>query len=260
MIKIKDIIKKLEELAPPELASFDYVGLVSGNPEKEVKTVCFALDLITAVDEAIRLNCDLLITHHNFGIGKGIAPSTELEKSALNKLIANDVGLYMAHLHLDFAEQGLIHNMCKLLGFEGKPADNIYEGKHIRGGVYIAETDVSFDEILSRIKALKVASIRTAGPVKKRYEKIAITTGAGFIPEFLEQLKPDAYIAGELTQEAICSADVLGITLIEITHSSEKLALKEFVKEFQKTVSAKIGFIDLPESLRVIRIFDGDEK
>ena len=66
MTTVNDIIKKIEELAPPHLAeSWDPIGLSFGNKEDEVKKVMVALDVDRlTIQEAKEKGVDLMITHH----------------------------------------------------------------------------------------------------------------------------------------------------------------------------------------------------
>ena len=56
----------LEELAPPSYAcGWDNPGLICGRKEKEVKKVLVALDATKkAVEKAVELGVDMMITHH----------------------------------------------------------------------------------------------------------------------------------------------------------------------------------------------------
>ena len=65
-VKVKEIIKAMENLAPTFLKeSYDNVGLMVGEKEKEVKRVLLALDCTKdVIEEAKREKVDLIITHH----------------------------------------------------------------------------------------------------------------------------------------------------------------------------------------------------
>ena len=62
----RDLIKKLEKLAPPEYAeSWDNPGLLVGNADREVHKVYIALDADGgAVEKAVQCGCDMILTHH----------------------------------------------------------------------------------------------------------------------------------------------------------------------------------------------------
>ena len=62
----RDLIKKLEKLAPPEYAeSWDNPGLLVGSADREVHKVYIALDADGgAVEKAVQCGCDMILTHH----------------------------------------------------------------------------------------------------------------------------------------------------------------------------------------------------
>ena len=66
MPTVREIEQSLFELAPREGAmSWDNVGQLLGDPEKEVRRVLVALDITEEVaDEAIEKGAQLIVTHH----------------------------------------------------------------------------------------------------------------------------------------------------------------------------------------------------
>ena len=65
-MRTKEIMELLEAFAPTGLAcEYDNVGLLAGDPEKEVKSVYISLDADdSAVEAAAEGGFDLLLTHH----------------------------------------------------------------------------------------------------------------------------------------------------------------------------------------------------
>ena len=66
MVKVKEIVSKIEEFAPCELAyDWDNTGFITGDPEKEVKKVYITLDMFKEnADEAAECGADMVISHH----------------------------------------------------------------------------------------------------------------------------------------------------------------------------------------------------
>ena len=66
MSKVKDIVSEIEKNAPEFLKqSYDNVGMMVGDEEAESSKVLMALDCTKdVIDEAARLGCDMIITHH----------------------------------------------------------------------------------------------------------------------------------------------------------------------------------------------------
>ena len=65
-MKIKDIIKYLEQVAPPSLQeSYDDAGLLTGSADWNCTGVLCTLDSTEAiVDEARSRGCNLIVAHH----------------------------------------------------------------------------------------------------------------------------------------------------------------------------------------------------
>ncbi len=250
-MKLSEIIEVMEEFAPPKLAEFDYVGLLYGDLEKDIEKIGIALDYsLSSINEAINRGCGLLIVHH----GPENKKLESLGEEELKLISKNNIAVYRAHLNFDFTKDGIIDNLCKVMEFKAAPAKTVYEGHEINGGVYLSHDNLTFEQIIDKIKKLCPNSIRIAGTKKPIYRKVAISSGAGFKPTFFTQLRPDAYISGELTQEAIRAAEDLRITLFEATHySTETLPLKMISEKLKRLLpEIKVEFIDIPDSLEAV--------
>lgn len=103
-MKIKEIIEFLENLAPLSLQeSYDNAGLIIGSSDTECKGILTSLDVTeTVVMEAVRRNCNLIISHHPI-IFKGIKKlngKNYVERTAITA-IKNDIAIYAIHTNLD---------------------------------------------------------------------------------------------------------------------------------------------------------------
>jgi dinuclear metal center YbgI/SA1388 family protein len=121
MLQIKDICRHLEQWAPPALAeSYDNVGLLVGDPNTEVTNVLVSLDCTEAiVDEAIRKNCNLIVSHHPI-VFKGLKKITgrSYVERTLLKAIKNDIALYAIHTNLDAVMNGVNAKIAERIGLE----------------------------------------------------------------------------------------------------------------------------------------------
>lgn len=119
MTYIKEVIEKLELLAPPELQeSYDNSGLITGNGETEINNILVSLDCTEkVVNEAIEKKCNLIISHHPIlftGIKK-ITGSDYVQRSII-KAIKNDIALYACHTNLDNVIGGVNSKIADKLG------------------------------------------------------------------------------------------------------------------------------------------------
>ncbi len=105
-MKCSEIIEILKELAPEGCAcSWDNPGLLAGRRDKEVKKVYIALDATdAAVDEAVRVGADMLLTHHPliFKAIKQVNDSNFITRRLI-RLIQADISYYAMHTNFDAA-------------------------------------------------------------------------------------------------------------------------------------------------------------
>jgi len=118
-MRIKDIVKPLEEIAPVCLQeSYDNSGLQIGYPDQEADKVLITLDITDeVVEEAIQKGCKLIISHHPL-IFTGLKKITgkNYTERLVSKIIKNDIAVYAAHTNLDNAAQGINEILGKKLG------------------------------------------------------------------------------------------------------------------------------------------------
>lgn len=115
----KQIIKYLEDWAPREISwDKDNAGLQVGNPDKKIKNIMLSLDLSDEViGQAIKKNCNFIITHHPILFYPVINIDVAHNKTAMmiEKLIKNDITLYSSHTNLDFTKDGVSFQLAKRL-------------------------------------------------------------------------------------------------------------------------------------------------
>ncbi len=121
MAKVAEVIQLMGELAPARLAEeWDNVGMQVGDASQDVENVLLALDFNQQVlAEAVKKNCQLIITHHPF-IFNGIKSVDTQNQSGklIFELIRNNISLFSAHTNLDIAEAGLNDYLIKKLDVE----------------------------------------------------------------------------------------------------------------------------------------------
>lgn len=103
-VKAREIIQRIESKFPKSFAcEWDNVGLLAGNPDKEVKSVYIALDATDEViEDAISLGADMLLTHHPL-IFKGLKRVTteDFIGRRMIRLIQKDMVYYAMHTNYD---------------------------------------------------------------------------------------------------------------------------------------------------------------
>lgn len=121
MLKIKDIIKEIEEYAPlPLQESFDNAGVQVGDVNREAKGALLCLDVTEEVlDEALELNCNLIISHHPLAFKpfKSLTGKSYIER-CLMKACKYDLVIYAAHTNMDNARGGVNFKLAELIGLQ----------------------------------------------------------------------------------------------------------------------------------------------
>jgi putative NIF3 family GTP cyclohydrolase 1 type 2 len=118
-VRLSEITGYIEMRAPLQLQeSYDNSGLILGDPGTLISKVLVCLDPDqTALDSAVRQNCQLVLSHHPavFNAVKVFTPDRH-EGELLVKSIKHDLALYSAHTNFDSACGGLSDMLCKRLG------------------------------------------------------------------------------------------------------------------------------------------------
>ncbi len=121
MKTIADIYDLIDQHAPFESAfSWDNVGLISGDMSDAVNKVLLSLDLTnSAIDKAIAIGADLIITHHPaiFSPVKTLTHSMPILRA-----YKEGIAVISAHTNFDLADNGVNDCLCKLVG--GKVLQN----------------------------------------------------------------------------------------------------------------------------------------
>jgi len=143
-MKAKKIIDYLEKLAPISLQEkWDNSGIQIGSVEKNIKNILLALDITEeVVDEAIRDNKDMIISHHPlfFSDLKNISKDT-YKGRIIYKLINNDILVYSSHTNLDAANDGVNDYLAKILELKNiKPLNKVKEEKLYKIVVFVPES------------------------------------------------------------------------------------------------------------------------
>ncbi|MGV8963242.1 MAG: Nif3-like dinuclear metal center hexameric protein [Candidatus Saccharimonadaceae bacterium] len=120
-MRIKEILQVVETLAPLSLQEdYDNSGVQVGDSSREVTAALFCIDVTEdVIDEAISLNCNLIISHHPiaFKSFKSLTGKNYVERCMI-KAIKNDITLYAAHTNLDNATGGVNFKLASMLGLE----------------------------------------------------------------------------------------------------------------------------------------------
>lgn len=130
-MKLSEIINPLEKVFPKSnMEEWDNVGLMVGDRDMEIKKIQVSLDVtMNVIDNAIKNNIDLIISHHPFIFNpiKNINTDSLLGRKIL-KLIENRIAVYSLHTNLDSSKNGLNDFVGEIIGLkDGKIIDPVKE-------------------------------------------------------------------------------------------------------------------------------------
>ena len=202
-----EIIKRIEEFAPPELAEdWDCSGWIAETNKKEIHKIMLCL---TVTEDIIRQakaqNCDMIISHHPL-----FFVPTEWK----------NIDIYSAHTNLDRTNGGTTDTLIAALGFKISQTENFLR--------YVDKT-LSVEELKKLL--LKISpNLRYVNNKKvKTLNKIAFCAGSGseFIQEAYEN-GADALVTGDIKFHTALDSPIV---LFDIGHfESEILVLQVFEK------------------------------
>lgn len=245
-MKVKDILKYLEDRFPYELAAdFDRgkIGLTIGDGNNEVSSILCSLDLTEEViEEAINKNCNLIISHHPFlfnGITK-VLYSGDDKGSIIYKMIKNDISLIAMHTNMDLGIDGVGDTLAKLFEL----CDSNYgindKDVYIRTGRIKTTTLEQLAEKTKRIFGLN--GVRIVGDRNRNISKIAILGGSGGQEREILNAKAagcECYITGEIKHHVGLYAKYYDVCLIEVNHGIEKVVFNKLSKDIEETTKIK---------------------
>ena len=183
-MKAKEIIKIIENICPERLAySWDNVGLLCGDENKDVKKVFVTLDTnINTVKEAISKNADMIVSHHPILLGgiKRIDYSTSVGQM-LKLLIENNIPLFAAHTNMDTAKGGINDKLAEIFELtDVKILDQHTDDSSAGLGRYgRLEKTIKFGDFAEHCKKiLGTPFLRVSGDFEKDINTVAVASGS----------------------------------------------------------------------------------
>ena len=225
--KIRDIIACLHAKAPFSLAEpWDNVGLILGNPDREVTSLLIGIDPTCAlVDEAIAIKADTIITHHPLIFQPLSTIDTATPQGRIiEKTLQNSISIIACHTNLDTAENGVSDALGRALGLvDLKPlattSTSANSGQGM-GRIGIFPGGISKSVFLAYLhRALGLNSAFIAGTLPDTVATVALCGGSGSdLAVTAHQKGADIYLTGEIKHHIARWAEENDFCLIEGTH------------------------------------------
>ncbi|MCR4637015.1 MULTISPECIES: Nif3-like dinuclear metal center hexameric protein [Butyrivibrio] len=238
-MQCRDIIEHLEQLSPVSFASdWDNVGLLAGRREKEVQRIFIALDATDEiVDEAVRVDADMLLTHHPL-IFKGIknVSDSDFIGRRILRLIRYDISYYAMHTNFDV--MGMADAAADEMKLEHREVlDVTYEDDLSREGIgRIGDlpSKMSLIECARYVKeCFHIGNVRMYGDPAKKIKRVAICPGSGsdVIQNAIDK-KVDVLITGDIGHHDGIDAVACGLPVIDASHYGLEKIFIPYMRDF----------------------------
>lgn len=237
----KQIISKLEELSPLIYAcDWDNSGLLVGQVNKEVSTICIALDgTDQVIEEAIQQKADLLILHHPL-IMKGMKRITNEDfiGRKIIKLIQHNITCYAMHTNFDV--MGMADAAASIIGIkESKILSVSYDDENSQQGCGRfgkLPKEMTLIEYADFIKEkFQIESIRIYGNTDKIIKTVAIVPGSGadMIKDALKE-KVDLLITGDIKHHDGLDSYEQGLIIMDAGHFGLEKLFVSYINNYLK--------------------------
>ncbi len=226
-MKLTDILKKLEEVAPVALSDefckkygmYDNSGIIV-DCKKDINGAVFSLDLSkNSIRSAKEKGYNLIITHHPAIYG-GISRISA--DGLIAECLISGISVISMHLNFDAAPHGIDYHLMRGLG--GKDARilaDISNGGY--GRLYEIQPTV-FNVLAEKVKIdFYTERALFYGNSNKLISKIASFCGAGCDNKAIAFAKSggaDAFVSSDMKHHEISALLEMGINVIHLTHYS----------------------------------------
>ena len=236
-IKLSDLIKIIEDWAPKNFSEdYDNVGLIVGDKNSIINKAIITLDTSEdVIDEAVKNNCNLIITFHPiiFSGLKKITTETYIERVVL-KALKNNINIYAIHTNLDNHPKGVNYIISKKLNLKNVsfliPKKNFDIGMGMIGDLQNPEDE--YDFLLNLSKKMNSGFLKHSDFLGKKISRVAVLGGSGSfgIGNAIEN-NADCYVTSDLKYHDYFKAEKK-ILLIDIGHYESEQFTKDLILDF----------------------------
>lgn len=228
-MKCRELIERLEELAPPECAcDWDNPGLIAGSWDQEIRTVLVALDATDQViDQAEEMGADMILTHHPliFKAVKQINDGDFIGRR-LVRMIQNRICCYAMHTNFDIAPGCMADLAAQRLGLlETEPLEPTGERNGQPIGIGKAgrlPEPVAAETLIATIKErfeLPFVTVYGADLLKEPVSRLAVSPGAGgSMISWGLKAKAQVLLTGDIGHHDGIDAAANGMAVIDAGH------------------------------------------
>ena len=237
-MKCREIIKVLEQDYDPSFAeSWDNVGLLAGDRDREVEKVFLALDVTDeTLKAAVEFGADLMLTHHPliFSGMKRVVEEDFIGRRVIG-LIKNDISYYAMHTNFDILGMAeLSADYLKLTDREVLEVTFEEEGRTEGiGRIGMLPKEMTLKECGTFVKEqFSLPHVTVYGDLTRPVRRAAICTGSGksLMKDVLKK-KADVYVTGDIDYHTAIDAMAQGVTIIDAGHYGTEYIFMEYMKD-----------------------------
>ena len=252
----QELIGILQEQSPEYYAcEWDNVGLLVGDPQKEIKRVYIALDATDeAVAEAVDASADLLLTHHPmiFRAVKRITAGDFIGRKII-KLIRNDISYYAMHTNYDVVTMGeQAAEMLRLRDTEimevtyddGSRQEGLGRTGELPGEMSLAECGRYVKQVFG------LDTVRLFGNPEQKVSRAAVLPGSGkSLVDAALRTGADVMISGDFGHHDGIDAVMRGLTVIDAGHYGiEKIFVSQMAGYIRETFTGLTVYTEKDEN------------
>ena len=260
-MKLSEIYKIANEIAPKNLSdeycaacnAYDNSGVLVDTGD-DIRGILFTLDFsFAAINKAIGLGCNLIITHHPAMYGKinhARVDADDLTERKIVKCIRNGISVVSMHLNLDCAPHGIDESLATGI-WDSAMATNPQQGVFSRrlaimhtvsDGGYGRAYDVQPTTLNALVAQMKITfetnRVLVYGDGNKEIARVASFCGAGSDEGALAFAKREGaqvIVSSDFRHHILTSAVESGMAVIVLTHyASENYGMKKYYEKIRK--------------------------
>ena len=244
-----------EELRTEDFADVDASanGLQVGSRDGTVERVAFAVDGVRETfDRAVEFDADALVVHHGLSWG-GFERLTGRLYDRIERLVGNDVALYVSHLPLDgHQELGNAAGVADVLGLEDREPFGAYGPEYVgqRGVAGEPYGPAGLGDRLETELDIGGKPVRHLDFGPQEIENVAIVTGSGtdWLDEAVD-VGADALVTGEGKGKAYHETREAGIHVYLAGHYATETFGVRALRELVDSWGLETTYFDVPTGL-----------
>ncbi len=240
---VKDIIDKLEEIAPNCYAeSWDNPGLLVGRSDREVDCVYIALDATeTVIDQAIACKAQMIITHHPmiFSALKQINDKDFISRRVLT-MIENGISYFAMHTNFDVSKMAELCSkrldLTHVEVLDETIAPNTFGNESALGIGSVGEFQEkqTLQDLARKVKdVFDIPSVKIFGDMDKAVSKVGICPGSGKHMAGAALAKGcECLITGDIDHHEGIDANSNGLMIIDAGHHGLEHIFVEYIADY----------------------------